>query len=99
MNGGRACRLSRTEGEIVKQIACCAKSGERPRCNGWVAIFLKRTHPATKFIQVMPTTNDVYDNPLIGRYASSAMSERWGPLRKFSTWRKLWLRSPKHRRN
>src|SRR5580698_11094647 len=44
-----------------------------------------------KIIQVMPTTNDVYDNPLIGRYASVAMSERWGPLRKFRTWRQLWL--------
>jgi adenylosuccinate lyase len=39
----------------------------------------------------MPNTNDVYDNPLIGRYASRAMSERWGPTRKFRTWRRLWL--------
>jgi adenylosuccinate lyase len=39
----------------------------------------------------MTTANDVYDNPLIGRYASKAMSERWGPLRKFRTWRRLWL--------
>jgi adenylosuccinate lyase len=39
----------------------------------------------------MTIPNDVYDNPLIGRYASKAMSERWGPLRKFRTWRKLWL--------
>jgi adenylosuccinate lyase len=35
--------------------------------------------------------NDLYDNPLVGRYASRAMSERWGPLRKFRTWRRLWL--------
>ncbi len=35
--------------------------------------------------------NDVYDNPLIGRYASTEMAERWGPLRKFRTWRRLWL--------
>jgi adenylosuccinate lyase len=34
---------------------------------------------------------DVYDNPLIGRYASREMAERWGPLRKFRTWRRLWL--------
>src|SRR3954470_19801020 len=34
---------------------------------------------------------DVYDNPLIGRYASKEMSERWGPRRKFRTWRRLWL--------
>ena len=39
----------------------------------------------------MPSSNDVYDNPLIRRYASKAMSERWGPMRKFRTWRKLWL--------
>jgi adenylosuccinate lyase len=39
----------------------------------------------------MPTLGDVYDNPLITRYASRAMSERWGPLRKFRTWRRLWL--------
>lgn len=47
--------------------------------------------PSTKIIQVMPTPHDVYDNPLIGRYASKAMSERWGPMRKFRTWRQLWL--------
>jgi adenylosuccinate lyase len=39
----------------------------------------------------MTTPNDVYDNPLIGRYASKEMAERWGPLRKFRTWRRLWL--------
>ena len=32
-----------------------------------------------------------YDNPLIVRYASREMSELWGPQRKFSTWRKLWV--------
>src|SRR5262245_15949652 len=34
---------------------------------------------------------DDYDNPLVGRYASQAMADRWGPLRKFRTWRRLWL--------
>ncbi len=33
----------------------------------------------------------LYDNPLIGRYASRAMCELWGPRRKFSTWRMLWV--------
>ncbi|MDR3183202.1 MAG: adenylosuccinate lyase [Planctomycetaceae bacterium] len=32
-----------------------------------------------------------YDNPLISRYASPAMSQLWGPQRKFSIWRRLWL--------
>ncbi len=32
-----------------------------------------------------------YDNPLIARYASDEMSRLWGPQRKFSTWRRLWV--------
>lgn len=32
-----------------------------------------------------------YENPLTGRYASRQMRELWGPQRKFSTWRKLWV--------
>jgi adenylosuccinate lyase len=35
--------------------------------------------------------NLLYDNPLITRYASKAMAERWGPRRKHRTWRQLWL--------
>jgi adenylosuccinate lyase len=34
---------------------------------------------------------DVYDNPLVIRYASREMAELWGPQRKFSTWRRLWV--------
>jgi adenylosuccinate lyase len=34
---------------------------------------------------------DVYDNPLVSRYASRPMAELWGPQRKFSTWRRLWV--------
>ena len=34
---------------------------------------------------------DVYDNPLVTRYASREMAELWGPQRKFSTWRRLWV--------
>ncbi len=33
----------------------------------------------------------VYENPLVGRYASTEMSELWGAQRKFSTWRRLWV--------
>src|SRR5207302_4863045 len=32
-----------------------------------------------------------YDNPLVTRYASREMAEPWGPQRKFSTWRRLWV--------
>jgi adenylosuccinate lyase len=33
----------------------------------------------------------VYDNPLVTRYAGKEMAELWGPQRKFSTWRRLWI--------
>ena len=33
----------------------------------------------------------LYDNPLIVRYAGREMAELWGPQRKHSTWRRLWL--------
>src|SRR5437588_7550073 len=33
----------------------------------------------------------VYDNPLVGRYAGAEMARLWGPQRKFSTWRRLWV--------
>jgi adenylosuccinate lyase len=34
---------------------------------------------------------EVYDNPLVTRYASREMARLWGPQRKFSTWRRLWV--------
>jgi adenylosuccinate lyase len=37
------------------------------------------------------TQSSHYDNPLIGRYASEAMSQLWGPQRKFGVWRRLWV--------
>ncbi len=39
----------------------------------------------------MTGANRFYDNPLIERYASREMAEIWGPQRKFSTWRRLWV--------
>jgi adenylosuccinate lyase len=36
-------------------------------------------------------STQVYDNPLVTRYASREMAELWGPRRKFSTWRRLWV--------
>lgn len=36
-------------------------------------------------------SNDVYENPLISRYASREMARLWGAQRKFSTWRRLWI--------
>jgi adenylosuccinate lyase len=35
--------------------------------------------------------NEVYENPLVTRYASRQMAALWGPERKFRTWRQLWL--------
>lgn len=33
----------------------------------------------------------LYDNPLIERYASREMCAQFGPQKKFSTWRRLWV--------
>lgn len=35
--------------------------------------------------------HDIYENPLIARYASREMATLWGDQRKFSTWRRLWI--------
>lgn len=35
--------------------------------------------------------HDVYDNPLIARYASQEMSALWSPRKKHATWRRLWV--------
>jgi adenylosuccinate lyase len=34
---------------------------------------------------------DVYDHPLVTRYASREMAVLWGPQRKHATWRRLWV--------
>ena len=36
-------------------------------------------------------SHDQYENPLIARYASKAMSALWSDQRKFGQWRRLWL--------
>ena len=36
-------------------------------------------------------SHDLYDNPLISRYASRDMCRLWGDQRKFGTWRRLWV--------
>lgn len=33
---------------------------------------------------------DVYDNPLVGRYASAEMSRLWSPQSRHATWRRFW---------
>jgi adenylosuccinate lyase len=35
--------------------------------------------------------NDVYENPLIKRYAGRRMGRLWSAQTKFSTWRRLWV--------
>lgn len=35
--------------------------------------------------------SETYQNPLIDRYASEKMAHLWSPLRKFRTWRLLWI--------
>jgi len=40
---------------------------------------------------VPPMSHELYNNPLVGRYASHEMSRLWGDQRKFRTWRRLWI--------
>src|SRR5437762_6509481 len=35
--------------------------------------------------------HEIYENPLISRYASREMATLWADQRKFSTWRRLWV--------
>ena len=35
--------------------------------------------------------SDVYENPLITRYASSEMATLWGSQRRVTIWRELWI--------
>jgi len=37
------------------------------------------------------TDHQVYEHPLVKRYATKEMSFVWSPANKFSTWRKLWI--------
>ncbi len=39
----------------------------------------------------MANDNDIYTSPLVERNASREMAEIFGPQKKFSTWRRLWL--------
>lgn len=48
------------------------------------------TFPPRELVSDM-TAQSVYENPLIDRYASAEMSTLWGPQRKFTTWRRLWV--------
>lgn len=36
-------------------------------------------------------SHDLYDNPLISRYASREMSRLWSPQVRHATWRRLWV--------
>ncbi|OEU20935.1 hypothetical protein FRACYDRAFT_234565 [Fragilariopsis cylindrus CCMP1102] len=35
--------------------------------------------------------HQVYEHPLVKRYATKEMSFVWSPAMKFTTWRKLWI--------
>ena len=39
----------------------------------------------------MSDPNNIYENPLVARYASKAMAALWSGQKKFSTWRQLWV--------
>src|SRR5207248_4422997 len=69
----------------------------RPSCRATAAIIkrLRRRVPCVDCKNLSlggdMTDYSVYDNPLVTRYACREMAELWGPQRKFSTWRRLWV--------
>jgi adenylosuccinate lyase len=38
-----------------------------------------------------PAERDVYEHPLVGRYASPEMAHLWSPRYRVQTWRRIWL--------
>jgi adenylosuccinate lyase len=42
-------------------------------------------------MELAAATHNKYEHPLVDRYASKEMSYIWSPMKKFSTWRKLWI--------
>jgi adenylosuccinate lyase len=52
-------------------------------------------YPATDHPPIEPqcpmSSQNLYENPLITRYAGRPMAELWSSQRKFSTWRRLWI--------
>jgi adenylosuccinate lyase len=47
--------------------------------------------PVDRISEIAMTDQNVYENPLITRYASRAMAELWSAQRRVSTWRLLWV--------
>jgi adenylosuccinate lyase len=47
--------------------------------------------PQPSLAELAMRDHDLYENPLITRYASPAMAQLWSDRRKFSTWRRLWV--------
>lgn len=35
--------------------------------------------------------NEIYESPLVERFATRAMAAHWSPRKKFSTWRRCWI--------
>src|SRR5262249_46656211 len=62
----------------------CARRKPYPGCH-------LAGRPARESKEPAMDSFQVYDNPLVTRYAGRHMAELWGPRRKFSTWRRLWV--------
>ncbi len=58
---------------------------------GQLEVWLPPQSPPWRKVRIRMSEFDRYQNPLVVRYASQAMSKLWSDQRKFSTWRRLWL--------
>ncbi len=72
------------------------QGGEKESCQ-WTGTVIQVSAAGEQVSEAMGSSGSdqasgvLYDNPLVTRYASREMAERWGPLRKYRTWRRLWL--------
>lgn len=76
----------------LKEPPKISKFGRLPENRGDLSspIPHKTCHPFPISCFHMPQ-HDVYENPLISRYASAAMARIFGDQSRFSTWRRLWV--------
>lgn len=72
-------------------VPCAARRSQIGAPRGALSLLAQSTITTPLTTPPLAMPHELYDNPLVARYASPQMSALWGPRRKFGTWRRLWL--------
>ena len=85
------CRLSLRESNatFAEQKATLNQRKSQIECHWADTAPLARTFPMKS--KARTVSHDIYENPLITRYASREMATIWSAQKKHSTWRRLWI--------